>query len=173
MTFYFVLLAIVIGVLALDFTTKYLSVACDFNVVIVPKILKFVQSYNKGAAFGFLNGTSWAKYLFIIFTILACLGIIAYFVYRIITKKPTSKWISVALALVFAGAIGNLYDRIFIGMVRDFILFFYDTQIFPYIFNVADSSLVIGVFMIIAYLLFIDKDAIFRKKPIKENKDES
>ncbi len=171
MTFYLILLGVVIGVLALDFTSKYFSVANDFNVVIIPKILKFVQSYNKGAAFGMLNDKPWARYVFIAFTILSCLAILAYFIYKIVTKKPLSKWFAVALALIFAGAVGNLYDRIALGMVRDFILFFYDTNVFPYIFNVADSSLVIGVIMIIAYLLFIDKDAVFKLKK-KEDKNE-
>ncbi|MBR5439920.1 MAG: signal peptidase II [Clostridia bacterium] len=162
--FFIVLAIIATAVLALDFVSKYLSVTLEFNFVVIPNVLKFIQTYNTGAAFGMLGDKAWAKYLFIVFTILACLFIIAYFVFNIVKKRRISKWLGVALTLIFSGAIGNLYDRIFLGKVRDFILFFYNTRIFPYIFNVADSALVIGVIMVIVYLLFLEKDAVFKRK---------
>ena len=162
---FFIILAIVaVLVLALDFITKYLSVEYSFNFVVIPNILKFRQAYNTGAAFGFLDDKVWAKYFFITLTVLTCLAIIAYFVFNIVKKKNISKWLGVALTLVLSGAIGNLYDRIVLGKVRDFIFFFYNTNIFPFIFNVADSALVIGVIMLIIYMLFLDKDAVFRIK---------
>lgn len=151
-------------VLALDLITKYLSVSLDFNVVIIPNLLKFLQSYNTGAAFGMLDDKPWAKYFFIISTLLVCAVIIFYIVFNFVKKNKVSKWLGIALSLVLSGALGNLYDRIFIGKVRDFIFFFYNTRIFPFIFNVADSALVIGVIMIIVYMLFLEKDAIFKKK---------
>lgn len=162
---FFIVLAIIFTlVLALDFTSKYLSVLYDFNFVVIPNVLKFVQTYNTGAAFGMLNDKAWSKYFFIAFSLLACLCILAFFVYKIIKKQKISKWLGVALTLVLSGALGNLCDRLFIGKVRDFIYFFYNTEIFPFIFNVADSALVIGVIMIIIYMLFLEKDAIFKKK---------
>ena len=161
--FLIVMAIIFILVLALDLVTKYLSVALDFNNVIIPNILKFLQSYNTGAAFSMLDDKPWAKYFFITSTLLVCAGIIFYIVFNVVKKKKFSKWLGIALSLVLSGALGNLYDRIFIGKVRDFIFFFYNTRIFPFIFNVADSALVIGVIMIIIYLLFLDKDAVFKK----------
>ena len=78
-----------------------------------------------------------------------------------------SKWLLIALSLIFSGALGNFIDRILFQRVRDFIFVFYNTQIFPAIFNVADMALVIGVIMICVYLFFLDKDAVFKKKPQK------
>ncbi len=160
--FYIVLAIVVVLVLTLDFVTKCLSVTLDFNFVVIPNVLKFVQTYNTGAAFGILDDKAWGRYFFITLTILACLAIIGFFVFNIVKKKKLSKWVGVALSLIFSGAIGNLYDRIFIGKVRDFIFFFYNTKIFPFIFNVADSALVIGVIMLIVYMLFLEKDAVFK-----------
>ena len=159
-------------VLAVDLITKYLAVSMDFNVVIIPWLLKFKLSYNTGAAFSFLSGKDWAMTFFIVLTSITLLGILAYFIFNIIKKRKPSKWLLIALSLVFSGALGNFIDRISLGKVRDFIFVFYDTNIFPAIFNVADMSLVIGVIMRCVYLLFIDKDAVFKKsEPKKEIED--
>ena len=164
-------------VLAVDLITKYLAVSMDFNVVIIPWLLKFKLSYNTGAAFSFLSGKDWAMTFFIVITSITLLTIIGYFIFNIIKKRKPSKWLLIALSLVFSGALGNFIDRISLGKVRDFIFVFYDTNIFPAIFNVADSALVIGVIMICVFLLFLDKDAVFKKKKttedIKEESNES
>ncbi len=166
---YIVCLCVVIGILALDLISKVVAVNQNFNVVIIPELLKFKLTYNKGASFSFLSDKPWAKYMFIAVTILVCLAIIGYFVYLIIKKKKPSKWLLVALSMTFAGALGNLIDRIALGQVRDFIFVFYNTDIFPAIFNVADISLVVSVIMLCVYILFLDKDAFFKFKG-KENK---
>ena len=168
---YIVCLCVAIGVLALDLITKALAVSLDFNVVIIPELLKFKLTYNKGASFSFLADKSWAIYMFIAVTILVCTAILAYFGYAIIKKTKPSKWLLIALSMTFSGAIGNLIDRIALGKVRDFIFVFYNTDIFPAIFNVADIFLVVSVIMLCIYLLFLDKDAVFnfKKKEIKTN----
>ena len=102
-------------------------------------------------------------------TIIVLLGVIALTIYCILKKKKVSKWLAIALALIVGGALGNLVDRLSFGYVRDFIFVFYNTNIFPAIFNVADIALVVGVIMVCIYLLFLDKDAIFKFK--KEEKD--
>ena len=91
----------------------------------------------------------------------------AYFIYAIIKKKSVSKWLSVALSLVFGGAIGNLIDRLWLGKVRDFLFLFYNTDIFPAIFNIADVALIVGVIMISVFIMFMCDDALF--KPSKSN----
>lgn len=156
------------GALALDLITKYLAVKNEFNFVVIPNLLKFHLSFNKGAAFSFLSGKSWAQTFFIILTFIALALILSYFVFKIVKKQKPSWWIAVALSLMFAGALGNLIDRLSFKMVRDFILLFYDTDIFPAIFNVADVCLVSGVITMCFYLLFIDKDGLFKKKPKEE-----
>ena len=55
-------------------------------------------------------------------------------------------------------------DRFICLFILLTLLNFYNTNIFPFIFNVADSALVIGVIMLIIYMLFLDKDAVFRIK---------
>ena len=69
--------------------------------------------------------------------------------------------------LVMGGAVGNLIDRIITEYVRDFIHIIIKIggkEIFPYVFNVADVALVIGAIMLVIYILFIGKDAVFRRK---------
>ena len=73
----------------------------------------------------------------------AAIGVMIYYV----LKKDCSKLMKIALALMIGGAAGNLFDRLFLGYVRDFldfIIFGYD---FP-IFNIADSALTIGVILL-------------------------
>ena len=161
---YIVCLIVASGVLSLDLLTKYLAVKNQFNVVVIPNLLKFKLSYNTGAAFSFLGDKDWARTFFIVLTTIICVVLLTMFIFSFIKNKNVSKWLMIALSLIFAGAVGNLIDRIFLGVVRDFIFVFYETEIFPAIFNVADVSLVVGVSMICVYLLFLDKDALFRKK---------
>ena len=160
---YIVCLITAVGVLAIDLITKYFAQELNFNFVVIPELVKFKLTYNTGAAFSFLSEKSWAITLFAVITFIALALILGYFIYNIIKRKKVSKWLLIALSLIFAGALGNLIDRLALGKVRDFIFVFYNTQIFPAIFNVADMALVIGVIMTCIYLLFLDKDAVFRK----------
>lgn len=166
---YIICMVIALGVIGLDMLSKHLVVLYQADTVIIPHLLKFKLTYNTGAAFSFLGEYSWAIILFVVLTVLTLAGITAYMLYNFIKKKDISKWLAVALALVFGGAIGNLIDRLWLGKVRDFIFVFYNTNIFPAIFNVADIALVVGVIMICVFLLFLDKDAVFKFK--KEGKD--
>ena len=166
---YLVCFIIALAVFILDMLTKHLAVLYSVNKVIIPWLLKFKLTYNTGAAFSFLGDYSWAITLFVVMTVIVLLGIIGCAVYVIIKKKKVSKWLAISLSFVFGGAIGNLVDRIWLQKVRDFIFHFYETDIFPAIFNVADIAVVVGVIMLIVYLLFLDKDALFKFK--KEGQD--
>lgn len=160
---YIVCLITAVGILAVDLITKYFAQELNFNFVVIPELVKFKLTYNTGAAFSFLSDKSWAITLFAIITFIALALILGYFIFNIIKRKKVSKWLLISLSLIFAGALGNLIDRLMLGKVRDFIFVFYNTQIFPAIFNVADMALVVGVIMTCIYLLFLDKDAVFRK----------
>lgn len=166
---YIICLAIVIGVFGLDMLSKHLAVYYSVDKVIIPELLKFKLTYNTGAAFSFLGEYSWSITFFAVLTITVLIGILTYMVYNAVKKKKISKWLAISFALTFGGALGNLVDRLWLKKVRDFIFVFYNTDIFPAIFNVADIALVVGVIMICVYLLFLDKDAIFKLK--KEEKD--
>ena len=162
---YIICLLSAAGVLAVDLISKYLAESTNFNFVVIPELVKFKLTYNTGAAFSFLSDKEWAMTFFTIITSVTLLFILGYFIFNIIKKRKVSKWLLIALSLIFSGALGNFIDRILYQQVRDFIFVFYNTQIFPAIFNVADMALVIGVIMICVYLFFLDKDAVFKKKP--------
>lgn len=142
---------VVVVVVALDQFTKYLirnglaigeSFPRDAPV-------QLVHYTNSGAAFGMLQGQT----PFLVVTTLLGLGaILLYYLY-----PPMEHGIlRAALGLQLGGAIGNLTDRVRVGEVTDFIKF-------PHwpAFNVADSSICVGVFVIIAFLTFSD---IFSKE---------
>ena len=71
-------------------------------------------------------------------------------------KRPENKLLRVSLALIYAGALGNLIDRVLRGYVVD--LFSFDLIDFP-VFNVADICVVCGVGLLVLYVLFLhDKE---------------
>lgn len=103
---------------------------------------------NEGAAFSILSGRLG---VLSVISVLFCIGVIAYFV----IKRPKHKLWCTALALMFAGALGNAWDRIFYGYVVDFIeTAFID---FP-VFNIADMAITIGAALMVVYAIFFDGD---------------
>jgi signal peptidase II len=113
------------------------------TIRLVPGVLNFTLTSNRGAAFGMLSGR---QPLFVAVTFVV-LAVVLIYLWR---QRPTSPLVVIALALVTGGAIGNLIDRIGPGSVTDFFEFgFID---FP-VFNVADSAIFIGVGLLIVWLL--------------------
>jgi signal peptidase II len=97
-------------------------------------------SYNRGIAFGLFRGTGGATIFLAALAIAACVAILV-----ILQRQATAgAWMASALGLVFAGALGNLIDRLHSGQVTDFILWRAGTFKWQN-FNVADASLVVGV----------------------------
>jgi signal peptidase II len=129
-------------VIALDLYTKHLILGA-FAYGEQLKITSFfdlVRYHNEGAAFGFLNDAGgWQKWFFTAISIVAVI-VITY----LIKKNPAQKLFCLGLALVLGGAIGNLYDRITLGYVVDFLNFHIDNYYWP-AFNVADSAICVGV----------------------------
>ena len=110
---------------------------------VIPGLLNLRISRNMGAVFGIGQGLTW---LFIIFTILAC----AVIVWTVWTYGRSSRVLTCALGLVFGGALGNLWDRIIYGYVRDFIDLYVGRYHWP-TFNVADSAICIGAALIVIH----------------------
>ncbi len=103
---------------------------------------RVVHIHNSGAAFGMLPGFGN------VFTVLAILVVIAILYY--FPRVPREEWaLRLALCLQFAGAIGNLIDRLHQGYVTDFI----SVMTFA-VFNVADASITIGVVILILSMWF-------------------
>lgn len=109
--------------------------------------LRFLE--NRGAAFSILQG----KTIFlIILTFIVTLALV------FIIIKHKDKFLRTSLSLIVAGALGNLFDRMFReGSVVDFIEFRFGSYSFP-TFNVADMLVVIGTILLAIYVLFIYKD---------------
>jgi signal peptidase II len=94
---------------------------------------------NLGGAFGFLSQHYLGKYVFMVLPLVVAAALVyALFAY----KWPTLKTFS--LACILAGALGNIYDRLTIGYVVDFLLFYYKDLQWP-AFNVADISISTGI----------------------------
>ncbi|MCS7003444.1 MAG: signal peptidase II, partial [Dehalococcoidia bacterium] len=108
---------------------------------------RLTHIHNYGAAFGLFQNLGG---VFMVIAIVAA-GLIVYF-YR---RLPPNAWIvRLALGMQLGGAIGNLIDRLHQGYVTDF----FDLRPYPYVFNIADSAIVGGVFLLAYYLLFVAKD---------------
>jgi signal peptidase II len=102
----------------------------------IPGVLTVETVLNAGGVFGQMQG--WAGFL-AIFSAAAVLAII----YAFVRSRRQQIWVHIALGLILAGALGNLYDRARFGVVRDFLRF--NTSWYPFVFNVADVLLCIGV----------------------------
>jgi len=99
-----------------------------------------VHFHNEGAAFGFLNDAGgWQKWFFASISIVAATVII-----YLLKKHNNEKLFCFGLALILGGALGNLYDRVTLGYVVDFLSFHLNDNYFP-AFNVADSAISVGV----------------------------
>ncbi len=122
-------------------------------------------SMNPGSAFGLFGGQSFARVMLSVVGI-AAVGGMFWMLKKSRTDQRVLHW---ALAFVAGGAVGNLIDRIYYGVVTDFVLWRYKTHEWP-VFNVADIVLVIGV-----GLMFIDiqKEGKREKLLKKARKDQA
>ena len=117
---------------------------------LVPNVLELHTNYNSGALWGMGRSMPHSSLFFAGLSILAAFGI----VYWLFIHKAEADWrMTTALALIMAGALGNCYDRLMLGHVRDFVHFHVDPINFDCaIFNFADNMLVLGavILMILA-----------------------
>ena len=117
----------------------------------IPGILRITRVNNTGAAFGILKNSE--KLLFavaVFFVIYFTILLVRKLFFSEEIRKP--RVIEYAWALVLAGALGNLTDRFFYGHVIDFL----DFQVWP-VFNIADTSICVGVFLAAIYFLKMEK----------------
>lgn len=116
-----------------------------FNPLEVTSFLNLTLAYNTGAAFSFLHSASgWQNWLF---GILA--AVVSVFIIVWLSRLPrVAWWQSSAMCLILSGAIGNAWDRITYGYVIDFIDFHIHDWHFA-IFNIADSAICVGAFMLV------------------------
>lgn len=111
---------------------------------LLPGLLHLTYVRNTGAAFSILQGY---RYLFISFTLLAGAGLLFF-----ARRMREDFWIRTGALAAFAGAAGNLHDRIRYGYVRDFI----DVPFFA-VFNVADMCIVLGMLALAVRFVQIER----------------
>lgn len=133
--------------LVLDQVTKQ-WIAGSFNLyesINVLPIFSLTYVHNPGAAFSFLaDQGGWQRWFFTAIAAIACIVFIVW-----LAKTPKSQTLlSIAVALMLSGAMGNLIDRALFGYVIDFLDFHWSGNHFP-AFNVADSMIFIGAALMI------------------------
>lgn len=145
---YVILAALIIAAdrLSKIFTVSAAEVGGKFGEI--PYLADFIYVKNTGAAFSMFSGKVSALS---VISALFCIGVIVYF----IVKKPKSKLMCTALALLFSGAAGNAIDRIANGYVVDFISLKFIN--FP-VFNIADIAITVGAALLVIYMIFFDRE---------------
>ena len=161
-------LVISLCVLLLDQVSKYLTdlylVPLGSSHILIPGVLQLTSAHNRGAAWGMMQG---GRIFFIVLTVVVCGLLLTYLLKRRKALPPVPR---VILALILAGAIGNLIDRIVLGYVRDMIYFILID--FP-IFNVADSALTIGCVLLCVNILFMKEGTFPELKEKKQGRDDT
>jgi signal peptidase II len=156
--------SIAVAVFIIDHITKYLIVS-HFSIgealTVIPNIFDIVHVRNEGAAFGVM--AQWDhrfKDVFFYLVFMVALGFLYYFLKNLAEEKRMSL---IAVALVFGGALGNIVDRFMRGSVVDFLSFhwynktlnfgmwghFFSIPLTWPAFNVADSAICVGVFLLV------------------------
>ena len=133
-------------VIVLDQWTKALASQhlVLFEPVAIIPFFNLTLMHNIGAAFSLLEQAGgWQRWFFVGIAIIASIAILIW-----LYKLPTRKGAVTGLCLILGGALANLWDRITLGYVVDFLDFYWGNYHWP-AFNVADSAIVIGVFLLI------------------------
>ena len=148
MTKYLSLLIVIIDQTSKFIVHTYLNLYDSINII--PHLLDFTYIRNEGIAFGiYFEG---GKIFFIILPIF----ITIYLFYLLKNEEFQDKQSQIALYLIIAGAIGNIIDRIFRGYVVDFIDF-HINGLHWYVFNVADTSVTIGLIFLLYSSIIVKK----------------
>ena len=153
------LLCISSVVVLLDQGTKYWitrSLTYYQEVKVIPGFFNLVYIHNPGGAFGiFAKNQGNLQSLIFIAIAIAAMGLVLYLYRNTPSEYPV---LSIGLALIFGGAMGNMIDRIRLGKVIDFIDLYVSSLHWP-AFNIADSAITIGMVIFGFYI-------VFRKVPL-------
>ena len=127
-------------VIVLDQVTKHMILASfrpGEDLPLTP-FASLVLAFNRGAAFSFLaDGSGWQRWFFALIAVAACAAMLWFL------RRGGRALFCAGLALIIGGALGNLYDRLTLGHVVDFLLLHYRGWYYP-AFNVADAAITIG-----------------------------
>ena len=122
------------------------------SISVIGRFLQFTYTENEGMAMGITFGAG--KIFLSLFSVLASIAL-TYYLYKL---NSFSNWLKLGIALILAGAVGNLIDRVFYGVIYHYDKLFYGRVIdfikveyFPFIFNIADSCVSVGVAFLILF----------------------
>jgi signal peptidase II len=149
-------LGLSLAIIVLDQLSKWYVAAHMhvFETVRVLPVFNVALLHNTGAAFSMLAGEpGWQRWFFVALALVIFGLIVAWLV-----RMPASggRWVAAGLALVAGGAVGNVWDRLSLGYVIDFLQFHWEGWFFP-AFNVADSAITVGAIMLILDGLFLQR----------------
>lgn len=133
------ILGLAADLLSKQLVFRALPNAPDERIELLGSWLVLVMQRNRGGVFGIMQGKG---YLFVILSVIA-LGVVAWMLRQ---AGPKQRLIRVALGLVVAGALGNLYDRLMLGHVRDFL--YVEAIRYP-AFNLADTCICVAAGLLI------------------------
>jgi signal peptidase II len=148
-----ILLLTGLGILIADQLTKALVVANlvpGARVRIVGDLVQVWHAQNRGAAFSLFQGGS----IFFLLVSVLSLGMVAYFHRSLRGRSP---WVHLVLGIILGGTLGNFVDRLRQGYVTDWLSIGFGEARWP-TFNVADSSIVVGIGALVLYLLLTNPD---------------
>ena len=149
-------LGLSLGIILLDQLSKWYVAEHmhAFETVYVLPVFNIALLHNTGAAFSMLAGESgWQRWFFVVLA-LVILGLIVAWLARM--PESAGRWVPAGLALVAGGAVGNVWDRLTLGYVVDFLQFHWAGWYFP-AFNVADSAITVGAIMLILDGVFLQR----------------
>ena len=141
--------ALIVGA---DQVTKYLTVTripLHTQVDVIPGVVGLTYVQNDGAAFSSFRGMQWLfAVIFILFTAI----VVWEYVKKAMPFTRLERW---CIAAIYAGGLGNMIDRVRLGYVVDMI----ETRFMEFpVFNVADCFITCGCILLIAHLVFFNKD---------------
>ena len=162
-------LYIIIGLIVLiDQISKIIikeSMYLGQSIAVAGNFIRLTYVENPGIAFGIQVGN---PFIFTILSLLASIGIIVYMIYH----RNGDKILKYGLAIILGGALGNLIDRIFVQRVVDFVDIGIGNTRWP-VFNVADSAVVVGMFVLLYAMIKIEKRTKeVNSQRIQDNKSE-
>ncbi len=148
-----------LGVVLLDRVSKWLvqaRIGLHESVGILPGLFRLTHVQNSGAAFGLFADSSseWKVSILVMFSLLA-LVVVSALLWKNSHSITTT---GVGLSLILGVAVGNLWDRLLHGHVVDFFDFYIGNYHWP-AFNIADSAIVVGAFLLVAEILFAKSPA--------------
>ncbi len=146
-------------IVVLDQVTKALVVATmtqNQSIIVAGYLLRITYIRNPAAAFGLDLGSVG---FYIIFSIIASI-VVSYYIIRL---PRQDYWPRIALAMILAGALGNLIDRLRFGEVIDFIQVGLSSRLIWPIFNVADMGVSAGVVLLMLFFLVIGEEEVEEK----------